>query len=214
MGTKRKGLPEVWPSGLSKWLSGEQTCGFALWLKAHCRTFDKVPNTFDFARWRVEHTALLTAVRQRYEKDGWKVSVEDQNRFRLKGKIAILSGKPDLVCRRRKETRVVDAKSGTPRDEHAIQVATYMVALPLVWGRPGLYVTGEVAYSTHVVDVGAERAVELQPRIFEALRTIGAKTPLPAVPSPRGCAWCDLAKSECPDRMEDAPEPATETEAF
>ena len=45
---------------------------------------------------------------------GYTVSTEGQNSFNLRGRSAVLAGKPDLVARRGDEVVVVDAKTGKP----------------------------------------------------------------------------------------------------
>lgn len=213
MATPRKGLPEVWPSGLAKWLSGESSCGFQYWFKAHHTKYEKAPSDFDFAAWRIEHTALVKVRMQELEADHWNVSVESANYFRIKGSTAILCGKPDIVARRNGVTKVVDCKGGVPKDEHLIQVVIYMIALPMSWSAPGLYVEGEVYYRTHAVPVGPERALEIKPRVFAALRELGAEQPLEARPSERECKWCDLTAADCPVKVGGEPV-AVSTELF
>lgn len=213
MATKRKGLPEVWPSGLAKWLAGDQTCGFALWFRAHHAKFEKRPSDFDFAAWRIAHTALLTATVQRLEADGWKVRLENANYFRVIGKFSILVGKPDITARKQGVTKVVDCKSGEPKDAHAIQVAIYQVGLAMAWNEK-LFISGEVVYPTHTVEVGPERGEELKPRLFAALREFGAPEPLSAQPSERECRFCDLTVTDCPVRFAGAAEEPVTTEMF
>lgn len=208
---KKRAKPEVWPSGVSRYLAGKSNCGFRVWFPAWHQKYAKRESDFDFAAWNVEHTALVTATRQTLEADGWDVSTEGQNFFRLEGGSAILVGKPDLVARRRGIVKIVDCKGGAPGDEHVVQVAIYMIALPRAWNRGGLYVTGEVVYKTHAVTIDPDQALALQPKIFAVLRTIGGAE-MAKVPSADECRYCDLV--ECPARVPYAAPPATPTEDF
>lgn len=209
----RKGLPEVWPSSLSSILAGDQSCLLKSWLPAHFR-LDKMPGTFDFANWKIEHTALLNVTVKRLEKDGWKCSIEDQNRFRVTGTTCILVGKPDIVARKGTKIRAVDCKTGEPKDAHGVQVGIYMIALPLGWERPTLYVEGEVAYKGHQVYVEPEEVQGLKPRLFALLRQMGASERPSATPSEKGCLYCEIQAVDCPDRYNEAATPAVTTDLF
>lgn len=199
----RKGLPEVWPSGVASLLVGESSCAYAPWFKAHFMRFDKMPNSFDFAAWKVEHTALLNITVKRLEKDGWTCKVEDQNRFRLTGTTCVLVGKPDIVARKDKKIRVVDCKTGQQNDAHGVQVAIYQVALPLAWERPNLYVEGEVAYKGASTFIEPQEAQAMKARIFAVLRQMGSSERPSATPSEKGCQYCEITEGDCPDRYKD-----------
>ena len=56
---------------------------------------------------------------------------------------------------------VIDAKTRKSSPAHAVQVMIYMYALPRALERyHGLTVTGQVAYSEHVVDIPTEAVDE------------------------------------------------------
>ena len=101
------------------------------------------------------HHVCSTEQRQRTGKrQSYEVSVEGQNRFTLRGKTAVLGGKPDLIARKGDEAMVIDMKTGRPSPSHAVQVALYLYALPKALERyRGLTFAGQVAYPDHTVDV-------------------------------------------------------------
>ena len=70
----------IWVTYLTKLLSGESQCEFASWFKAH-HTYDKAPGSFDLAKWNVKHTKLLHERRDKLEAQGYKVRIEDHNKF-------------------------------------------------------------------------------------------------------------------------------------
>lgn len=195
-GTLRKGLPEVWPSSIVGLMAGSVSCGFAPWVKAHYQKYDKTPSDFDFAKWRVEHTALLDKTVATLKRDGWTCSVEDQNRFRLTGKTSVLVGKPDIVARKGARVKVLDCKSGQQKDEHTIQVAIYMLALPLAWERSGLIIDGEVVYRDQSIDVDPAQAEHFREPFFAAMRRLASESPEPTVPSEKDCRFCEIAACE------------------
>jgi hypothetical protein len=179
-------------------IAGEAQCHYAAWFKGH-HTYDKLPK--DLAAWQLEHTDLVRATAQALQADGWTTTLEDQNGFRLTGQTAVLAGKPDIVARKEGRLRVVDCKTGQPNHKDLVQVATYLLALPLAWKRTGLLVEGELVYKTHTVPVTQEEAATtVKDRLFTLIRGLAtATTAPPTVPSERECAWCDIAA--CPDRF-------------
>jgi hypothetical protein len=225
--TRRFGLPYVWVTWVTKLLAGEDSCAYAPWFKAHFK-FTKVERGFDFAGWKAGHAAMVAARVTELVADGWTVTVEDQNEFKLKGRTALLSGKADIVARRANEMLVVDCKGGNQKDSDWWQVALYLVALPRVWREdthpllaivdpgPGpLTWRGEVCYADHRVDiVPAEVNGDRQERIFAQLREVGGETAPHKVPSRRECSFCDISKSDCPERVEQAEAAMAEAAEF
>jgi CRISPR/Cas system-associated exonuclease Cas4 (RecB family) len=176
---------------------------------------DKQPRDFDFAKWMVEHTELLTRIAQELKADGWTVRLENQNDFKLTGNTAVIGGKPDIVATKGQRVRVVDAKSGAERDANAAQVAIYMILLPMV--RPDLYgsaeMEGAVVYKTSGVPVSAADIEPLRPRLFQLIRDL-AEGPRPEpIPSANECRFCDVTAKDCPQRFgEGAGVPVTTSE--
>ena len=104
--------PYIWATWLPRLLTGERSCEWAIWFKAHYQDWAKPPSDFNQAQWMLNHTALLNERRANWEVGGYTVEVEEQNSFQLRGKSATLAGRPDLVARRDDEAVIVDAKTG------------------------------------------------------------------------------------------------------
>jgi predicted RecB family nuclease len=188
---------------LAKILSGDQSCRFNVWLKAH---FDIATRKgdFDFKAWKVDHTDLLNLRVQQLTADGWKCDVESQNYFKLVGATAVLPGKPDLIARKGARIKVVDIKTGRPQDAHGVQVAIYLTALPLVWKRAQLVLDGEVCYADHIVDVSQAMAESIAPKLFALLRALGSDVRPEPIPSQSDCRFCELRDADCPSRWTDS----------
>jgi hypothetical protein len=63
-------------------------------------------------------------------------------------------------------------------------------------------VAGRVAYPSHEVEIPpAAVNDEFLTRLRRTIATIGGPEPLPRVPSPRECNWCDIGPGDCPERM-------------
>ena len=58
MAQKRPGSPYIWVTALSKLLTGENSCEWADWFKAHHQGWTKPPSDFDSATWMLEHTPI------------------------------------------------------------------------------------------------------------------------------------------------------------
>lgn len=192
--TPRHGKPYVYATWLTKVIAGDEQCLYQPWFKAHYQ-YDKRPDpSFDFAAWSVDHQALVERRAAELRADGWTVTVEDQNAFKLFGQTALLSLKPDIIAEQPGgHVLISDAKTGKPRHSDFVQVLLYMAALPKV--RADITsLRGEVVYTTHTVPVSYEELTPaLTARIFEAVRAAAAATPPAATPSARGCSFCDIA---------------------
>ena len=209
--TPRHGLPYVYVSWLTKLLAGDTQCLYQPWLKSHFK-YDKRPErSFDRAAWTNDHNRLVAARAEALRSEGWTVTLEDQNAFRLSGRGAILAGKPDLVAVRDKVTLIVDGKTGRPSSADWWQVLIYMLVLPQISAGDGITdVRGEVAYRDHVIAIEPE---ELTPviaqQIYALIRSVSAGRQA-TTPSQKDCAWCDIA--DCTDRFVESTDPILTSE--
>ena len=128
----------------------------------------------------------------------------------------MLAGKPDLVARKGDEVKVIDAKTGRPSPSDAIQVALYMYALPRALDRyRALRLTGQVAYSDHVVDIPATAVDEAFARNMGQLITrLASEMPARRVPSPGECRFCEITPADCLERAEENPSEEDTTDDF
>ena len=75
MAVQRK-TPHIWATWLPKMLTGENACKWAVWFKAHNRSWTRRPSDFNQAQWLLDHTALLNKQRAQWEARGHDVYVE------------------------------------------------------------------------------------------------------------------------------------------
>ena len=113
--------PYIWVTWLPRLLTGENSCEWASWFKAHYVERTRQPSDFDQAQWMLDHTALVNERIGNWEVGGYDVDVEAQNRFELRGRTATLAGKPDIIACREDAVVVVDAKTGHESPSHAVQ---------------------------------------------------------------------------------------------
>lgn len=204
MTTPRRGA-YLWVTWLTPTLSGDAQCTWAPWFKAHFK-FEKVERDgFNLAKWKSEHAEMVEARAAAMKADGWAVYTEDQNAFTLRGRVAAVGGKPDLVAVRGDEAKVIDCKGGKRRDSDVWQVLLYLLALPLTHAAVReKRLSGEVQYRDGSLSIGGpdDFGPEMRERIIAAINAAGGKVQPPRVPSPRECGFCEIGPSDCPDRID------------
>ena len=196
--------PYIWATWLARLLAGESSCEWAGWFRAHYQDWAKPPSDFDSARWMMDHTALVNEARASRETLGYEVFTEDQNFFRLQGATATLAGKPDLIAVKGNDLVITDAKTGKPSPHHAVQVLTYMYAVPRALEQfRGMEFRGHVIYPEGNVQIpvsGLDR--KFIDRLGSLIRRLADETPARKVPSASECRWCDITREDCPERVE------------
>lgn len=209
----RTGKPYIWVTWLTGLVAGEKSCQWAAWFRAH-HSYDKRPdeNESNLTRWKAEHGEMVRAEADGLRAEGWTVSIEDQNKFTYRGKIALVGGKPDVIATRERtvaddgyqqeirEAYVVDAKSGRERDADAVQVAVYMLLAPHdLADLKDRTTTGAVRYRQRVRTVTADAARKLQDAIVGQVTIVAGDIAPPRTPSEHECRFCDIA--DCPERI-------------
>jgi hypothetical protein len=184
---------------------GDEQCEWKAWFKAHNEQFDRVPDDFNQTLWQIEHTSLLKATSDRLLADGYRLLLENQNKFKLHGKGGFkVAGKPDIVAVRGQEGLVCDTKTGQVRSSDNAQVMIYMWALHASRRFPAVEFRGRVVYRDSVVDIPPSAVGEsFQSSLFSLVRRLSTEAPPLKVPSAPECRFCQIAKTECPDRVED-----------
>lgn len=215
--TRERTKPYIWITSLANVMAGEVTCAYSPWFAARFEKYDKVQRPFDSDEWNRNHTALLRSIDEGYKERSVTTRLEDQNWMRVKGAVADLGAKPDLIAYEY-GVRIVDAKTGKPKDTDRIQVKLYMWLWILQNGAPATSgeLTGQVIYSNGNADrVIDSREIDdaFKSHAVEAIKRIAAVEIPIASPSVRGCAWCNVTKADCPDRI-DAEEQEITTELF
>lgn len=215
MATTARPEPYIWVTWLTGLLAGEKQCAFAPWVKAHFRVEKLDRGGFDLEAWKIEHTDMVRTRARELEAEGYRVSLEDQNAFKIRGQAGTLAGKCDLIAERGDEVRIVDAKSGQSRSADVQQVLIYLFAVPLA--RPavrGKRLIGELQYKAHRVEIQPEAFTPaLRQRILDTIKAVGSGPRPPATPSAAECRWCDVGPGDCRDRIEQT-EPAVLTTEF
>jgi CRISPR/Cas system-associated exonuclease Cas4 (RecB family) len=201
MAIRRHGKSYIWVTWLAKLLGGNE-CLWSAWFKAHYK-YDKFEEqAADLAKWNRDHTKLMAARRRELEQDGWTVTVEDENAFKLEGEVAVVAGKMDLVAVKGDRVLVVDGKTGRERESDLWQVLIYLYALPKSRKDLPPNLEGEVHYRQGDVSLTpAELTPARMERIVTLIKTVGGETPPPKRPSREECKRCNIGIKDCPERM-------------
>jgi hypothetical protein len=204
MATLRKGKPYLYVTWLAKLLGGHE-CLWSAWFKAHYR-YDKCEaQAMDLVQWNRDHGELMRLRRAELEREGFTVTVEQENDFKLEGAAAIVAGKPDIIATKPGIVLVVDGKTGRERESDIWQVLLYLWALPKV--RPDLRgeLEGEVQYKRgdqRITLLPSELTPERLERIVALIKTVSAPTPPARVPSAYECKVCNIGPQDCAQRRQ------------
>jgi len=214
---RRDGKPYIWVTWLAKLLGGQQ-CVWSAWFKAHFKYAKFEQDGAQLAEWNREHTALMRSIVDDLRENGWSVTVEGQNEFKLEGKAAVVAGKSDAIATMPGHVLVVDGKTGRERESDWWQVFIYLFALEAE--RPQLLagnkVNGEVIYKTgdqqHVrmSDLNEARRDDL----VRMIKMVASDTEPPRAPSRGECLRCNIGPSDCPQRFVESSRETTEVAAF
>ena len=214
MAQRRSRGPYIWATTLAKLLTGENSCEWAGWFKAHHQNWTKPPADFDSTIWMLEHTALVNDERAARERIGYTVHTENQNLFPVTGKMTTIAGTPDLIAEKHADAVVIDAKTGKASPSHRAQVMIYQYAIPKALTQyQGKRLSGHARYpKAHVA--ASESAVDQQfiGNLTALIRRLANETPARRVPSAQESRFCDINEEDCPVRIDVdyIPEGATE----
>lgn len=215
---KKRQSPYIWATWLTRLLVGEHCCEWGAWFRTHheSSSWQKVPNTFDVTTWQVAHTARVQEIRAKLEAEGKSVFTEGQNSFVLRGAIAALGGKPDLIATSKGNGTIIDIKTGKPSPAHHVQVMVYMYAVPRVLRQyHSMTFNGRVVYGDHEIQIPASAVDEkFIANLTGLIRRLASPTCPKKVPNPVECGFCNITKADCPERAADAMTPEAETEDF
>jgi CRISPR/Cas system-associated exonuclease Cas4 (RecB family) len=150
----------------------------------------------------------MAHIREELEEVGWVCAVEEENAFKLKGRTAVVAGKPDLIgsleaiAAQPARVRVVDGKTGQPRESDIWQVLIYLWALQRA--RPDLVgeLEGEVRYAhgSTVTVTAADLTPAKTDAIVRMIQLIASETPPAKTPSRETCRFCNIGPRDCPER--------------
>lgn len=200
---KTRNTPYCWVTWITGLLAGTDKCHWKVWVKSHYYLPKKQEDSESQGRlnkWIEDHDDMVKVRALALRREGLLVFVEDENSFNLKGEVANLGGKPDILAvhNERKTVKIIDEKSGKPKEQYIWQVLIYMFAKSFVY--TDFTISGELEYKNHTVSIHSRQLnTENKRRIGGVMKIVGGVAEPPRVPSKAECGYCDIL--DCPDRI-------------
>jgi hypothetical protein len=206
--TLKPGLPYIWVTWMTKLISGESSCRFSLWFRARYR-FEKLLPGADLTRWTADHEELVRnrVVDLRLAHIDTRLEVG----MTVQGRLATLSGKPDIRYEFDGHAVFEDAKTGRRRDSDHVQVLLYLWLHKMQTKQLGI---GRVVYRDGVEDVDLDRLADVEREASRLLRMCAdVETPLP-FRSRSECRSCNIGRRDCSVRDDAGAAEVFVTEVF
>ena len=175
-----------------------------------------MPSTFNTTNWHLTHARLLNRIRVQLEVQGQTVFTENQNSFHLRGNVATLDDKPNLIALDGNSGTIYEAKTGKPSPSHHIQVMAYMYSVPRALGQyKGATFEGKVVYENEEISIPSP-AIDgpFLENLSQSIRRLASSIPATKGPSQMECGFCNLPAADCPERAAGKAMQEEETEDF
>ncbi len=203
--TKTRSGLYVHVTWLAKIMSGDTTCQWSTWFKAHY-DYTRKSSGFDLPAWLADHTRFADEIARERLALGEKCFRESQNNVRVKRKSGlVVSGRPDLVTIDNKDHyKVYDVKTGSQRQSDVIQLMLYILLLPMCPQCSGRVLDGCLIYeSGERIEIPSSAIdTKFKDNVTYFLGLLESSEEPPKVPHPYECRFCDIGIQDCPDRME------------
>lgn len=197
----RRDNPYLWVTWLAENMSGDVSCQWKNWFRAHHKLAQEEPSG-DMTSWRMAHTLMLSQWTQRLRAQGARVLNEYEVRMRFPQLRSTLSGKADLIAIQGDDVTIIDCKTGRPKDRDKVQVMLYMHGLATF--DPAFSssrIRGLVAYQ----DEADFEIPELPAGFTQSLEHfVGLlsddEEAAPRVPG-NDCRFCPITRLDCPEKV-------------
>lgn len=225
MPERRKGMPWVWVTWVTGLMADEDHCRWAAWFKGRFK-YKKAESDFDSVEYKAKHKIARDTRAEELRAAGYKVLIEGEVDFTIKGGGLILAGRPDIVAidHDKQEILVEDPKTGQRYLKHWYQLGLYLRwikrVLPKRYAHYSvrgalLYYDVEDGVATLTKRVAMEPA-ELTPDVLQVmnaeLQVLGMDFTPEKTPSPQECLYCNIPIEECPEKQAERAQPVEETD--
>jgi hypothetical protein len=195
--TKRpsKYVHSVW---LAKVLGLESSCLYSV----HVKSTYKLPKRSNFpeSSWQEKQNELIRSYAEILRDQGYKLHVQEENAFSLKGKSGVvIGGQPAIIAIRNDDVRVYDCRATSPRNIDIALVKLYMLLLPSMHlhgidRKPN----GGLLYEGHIYTLeNAAIDSTFRNSFKQVMKTIASEVPPAPTPHARECRHCDVPVELC-----------------
>lgn len=194
---EERNSPYIWVTWLAKIMSGDTTCHWQGWFRTKNKLTEKQPSDFDLIGWTIEHTRMLTELKEKLIKENHKPIIEEFVKYEIPNSDAVICGKPDCVVETKDNIVIYDCKTGNEKDSDKVQVMLYMYILSKgEFG--GKQIKGIIIYKDNKIEISLPENFEENFNFFVD-RLISEESP---VKNPGDdCKFCDITGNDCLERV-------------
>lgn len=197
--SRPRGQPYVWMTWLAKAMSGDVSCVWQPWFRAHYQLAATMPEGTGLDEWRAKHTRLVQDLAGDLQHHGYDITTEYSLRLEFDNG-TILAGKADCLAQDEENVIVYECKTGRRRAGDELQLMTYLYALgfdPLVNGRA---LSAVLVYEDEEIEV-AGLPDGFEENVGRFISTLGGMA-VPVKSPGSDCKFCPITREDCWERVE------------
>ena len=196
---KLRKSPYIWATWLAKVMTGEITCQLQSWFQTQNQLTEKQPSDFDLMGWKINHTKMLTELKEKLIGEKYKPIIEQGIRYKFPNSNIIISGKPDCITEKENEVTIYDCKTGNKKSSDQVQVMIYMYLLSKNESHKKQS-RGIVMYKDKKIEIPKlPEDFEENFNFFVGILS----SPKPPTKNPGAdCRFCSITKNDCPKRVD------------
>jgi len=191
--------PYIWVTWLAKVMSGDTTCHWHGWFRSQNQLTEEQSSDFDSAGWLMNHTKLLTELKDRLIEEGHTPVIEQSINFKIPNSKVEIAGKSDCIIEKEDEVIIYDCKTGKESPTHQVQVMLYMYLLSKSKFSKK-QITGVVMYKDKEIEIpNLSEDFEENFKFFVNILS----SPKPPMKNPgSSCRFCSITENDCPERVD------------
>jgi len=192
--------PYIYVKWLADIMSGAVTCHWQSWFQSHNQLTEKQPSDFDLTGWIIDHTKMLTELKEKLIEEGYNPLIEQHIKHKIPNMNAEISGKSDCIIEKEDKVIVYDCKTGKERTSDQVQVMLYMYILSK--GKySGKEIKGLVMYKDKEIEI--PNLPENFEENFNFFVNILSLPKPPTKNSGADCKFCKITKEDCLERVDE-----------
>ena len=195
---KERDSPYIWVTWLAKIMSGDVSCHWQGWFPSHNQLTEKETSDFDMAGWSIDHTKMLTELKEKLTEEGYNPIIEYPIKYKIPGSHIEIAGKSDCIIEEKDKIIIYDCKTGKESAVHQVQVMLYIYLLSKSKFSKK-QIRGIIKYKDKEIEISqlSENFEESFNFFINILSSVKPPTKNPG----DDCRFCNITKNDCPERM-------------